>query len=239
MMAILLAGGKGTRLRPFTTTIPKPLLPLGDLPIVEVVLRQLAIAGIRRVVVTLGHMAHLFAASIGNGSRFGLSIEYLTEETPLGTAGSLRLVGDPQEHMLVMNGDLLTTLNYLSLLQYHRSQGACATIAVHQRTVNIDYGVIERTPDGGLSRYIEKPQIPYLVSMGIYAISRSALAFIPPCEKYDMPQLMQALRDAGQRVSCYQSDCYWQDIGRFDDYERASTDFTIEPERFLQIDYAQ
>ncbi len=233
MMAVILAGGKGTRLRPFTMTIPKPLLPLGDVPILELVLRQLAQAGFKRVIVTLGHMAHLFTAAIGDGSRFGLSIEYCPEEEPLGTAGPLRLVRDPQREMLVMNGDILTTLDYGLLLEHHRRTVAMATIGLHKRQVRIDYGVVETTADGALGRYIEKPVIDYHVSMGVNVVSRRALELIPAGQKYDMPQLMQALLDAGERVSCYATDCYWQDIGRFDDYQQASADFSTDPERFL------
>jgi len=237
MMAVILAGGKGTRLRPFTMTIPKPLLPLGDVPILEVVLQQLVRAGVSRVVLTLGHMPHLFAACIGDGKRLGLEIEYCTEDTPLGTAGSLLLVPNPDEHVLVMNGDLLTTIDYGALLKWHVASKSAATIAVHRRTSYIDYGVIETSSDGQLERYIEKPSIPYLVSMGINVVSRRAFEFIPQGVKFDMPQLMQAARDAGERVSCYDSDCYWQDIGRFDDYQQASADFAANPDRFLQVAY--
>jgi len=235
MMAIILAGGKGTRLKPFTMTIPKPLLPLGDVPILEVVLQQLANVGIRRVVITLGHMAHLFVASIGNGERLGLAIEYCTEDTPLGTAGPLRLINDPDEELLVMNGDVLTTLDYRKLLEHHLARDAWATIAIHRRVSHIDYGVIETNTGGELARYIEKPSIPYLVSMGVNVISRRALSFVPESSRFDMPQLMQAVRDAGHRVSCYETDCYWQDIGRMDDYQQASADFVADPNRFLRV----
>jgi NDP-sugar pyrophosphorylase family protein len=233
MMAIILAGGKGTRLKPFTMTIPKPLLPLGDVPILEIVLRQLAGAGVSRVVITLGHMAHLFAASIGDGSRWGLRIEYCTEDEPLGTAGSIRLVENLEENFLVMNGDLLTTLDYRRLLDTHAGRGAWGTIAVHQREVKIDYGVVESGDDGQLLHYIEKPVIPYEVSMGINVLRRDCVRFIPAAGKFDMPQLMTALRQAGHPVLCYKTDCYWQDIGRFDDYQRASDDFVENPQRFL------
>jgi NDP-sugar pyrophosphorylase family protein len=233
MMAVILAGGKGTRLQPFTITIPKPLLPLGDVPILEVVLRQLAAAGTTRAVITLGHMAHLFAASIGDGSRFGLRIDYGFEEEPLGTAGPLRLVPDLEENFLVMNGDLLTTLPYRELIEFHVQRGAWGTIAVHGREVKIDYGVVQTTADGRLSNYIEKPAIPYEVSMGINALSRRCVEFMPSAGKFDMPELMLAMHLAGKPVVCYKTDCYWQDIGRFDDYQRASEDFVAEPGRFL------
>jgi NDP-mannose synthase len=232
-MAVILAGGKGARLKPFTMSIPKPLLPLGDAPILEIVLHQLAQAGIKRVVLTLGHMAHLFAAVIGNGQRFGLDVEYYTEDQPLGTAGSLRLIADPPAEMLVMNGDILTTLDYSALLRHHRETGAQATIALHERSVHIDYGVIEQDAQGHLERYIEKPKIDYRVSMGINIVSGASLALIPAGRKFDMPDLMLAIKAAGGRVACYLTDCYWQDIGRFDDFEQASADFAADPERFV------
>lgn len=233
MMAVILAGGKGTRLKPFTMTIPKPLLPVGDVPILEVVLRQLAAGGISRVVITLGHMAHLFAASIGDGSRFGLHVEYCVEGEPLGTAGPLRLINDLDKTFLVMNGDLLTTFNYEKLFEVHMKRNAWATIGVHRREVKIDYGVVEMSSDAMLSDYKEKPSITYCVSMGINVLSRQCVDLIPESQKFDMPQLILALRDNKKIVACYESDCYWQDIGRFDDYQQASADFVENPGRFL------
>jgi len=233
MMAIILAGGKGTRLKPFTMSIPKPLLPLGDLPIIEVVLRQMARAKVRRVVMTLGHMSSIFRATIGDGSRYGLEVEYCMEENPLGTAAPLRLVRDLEDDFLVMNGDILTDLNYQELFDTHLRQGACGTIAAHRRFVNIDYGVIETDGEGVLSDYIEKPTIPYLVSMGINILSKRSLAYIPESGKFDMPDLMLAMRQAGEKVACYETDCYWQDIGRFDDYQQASEDFVNNAQMFL------
>lgn len=232
-MAVILAGGKGTRLKPFTVTIPKPLLPLGDAPILEIVLRQLAQSGVKRVVLTLGHMAHLFSAVLGDGKRFGLAVEYCTEDQPLGTAGSLRLIPNPAAEMLVMNGDILTTLDFAALLSHHRQSGAQATIALHKRSVHIDYGVIEQDSQGNLERYIEKPVIDYTVSMGINIVSARALSLIPAGRKFDMPDLMLAVKAAGGRVACYLTDCYWQDIGRFDDFEQASADYAADPGRFV------
>jgi NDP-mannose synthase len=233
MTAVILAGGKGTRLHPYTVTIPKPLLPLGDSAILEVVLAQLKAAGFDRVVITLGHMPHLFMATIGNGERWGLQIEYCREEVPLGTAGPLGQVSDLEDDFLVMNGDILTTLDYRQMFQNHQSCSAAATIALHRRVVSIDYGVIEVGQEGFLKRYIEKPEIPYTVSMGVYVLSRRCLAFIPPKQKFDMPQLMMALQQAGEPVLCYATECYWQDIGRFDDYQQASEDFSREPWQFM------
>lgn len=233
MLAVILAGGLGTRLKPFTMTIPKPLLPLGETPVLEIVIRQLAAAGFERVVLTLGYMAPLFGAFFGDGSQWGIALEYRREEQPLGTAGSLRLVGDLPPDFLVMNGDLLTDLAFDRVVAAHREVGASGTIAMTRREVKIDYGVIESEPDGRFAAYREKPTIHYEVSMGINVLSREALDFVPPTGRFDMPDLMLAMHGAGRRVQCYRTDCYWQDIGRFDDYQRASEDFVQRPERFL------
>jgi len=233
LTAIILAGGKGTRLRPFTMTIPKPLLPLGDVPILEIVLRQLAAAGIKRIVITLGHMAPLFVAFVGDGSQWGLNVEYSQEEEPLGTAGPLLQIKDPGEDFLVMNGDLLTTINYGDLIASHKESKAWGTISTSRREVAIDYGVIETDASNRLTNYNEKPIIKYEVSMGIYVLSKRSLALIPANQRYDMPQLMLAIHGAGKLVNCYKSDCYWQDIGRFDDYQSASEDYVQNPSRFV------
>lgn len=235
MVAVILAGGKGTRLKPFTMTIPKPLLPLGDVPILEVVIRQIAAAGMQRVVLCVGHMAHLFTAVFGDGTRWGVRIEYAFEDAPLGTAGPLRLVRDPGEDLLVMNGDLLTTLDYGAMVEKHRAVGAQMTVALARREERIDYGVVVPDAAGFVSDYLEKPVTPYLVSMGINVVSRECLAHIPEGLPFDIPQLVMAVVKAGQRVYCHQPVCYWQDIGRFDDYQRANDDFTREPDRFLPV----
>lgn len=232
-MAILLAGGQGARLQPYTFTIPKPLLPLGRTPILEVIVGQLAGQGFKQLVVVLGHLPHLFIASLGNGERWDLRIEYVQEPEPLGTAGGLRLVDRLADDFLVMNGDLLTTFDYRTLFAVHRERRATATIGVSRREVKIDYGVLRLSPESLLESYVEKPTLTYEVSMGINVLSRDCLAYIPPSGHFDIPQLMEALRRDGRRVVCYPTDSYWQDIGRLDDYERASADFTADPARFL------
>lgn len=233
MMAVILAGGKGVRLKPFTMVIPKPLLPIGDLPIIEVVIRQIAAAGIKRIALMLGHMAQLFIATFGDGSRWGVNIEYYIEDEPLGTAGSLKMLKKPEKHLLVMNGDILTTLDYRRIVDYHDANNASGTIAVTLRKAHIDYGVIIKTKEGFLHEYREKPVLEYDVSMGINVLSSESLSFIPSENKFDIPHLMTALKSAGKRVACYQTDCYWQDIGRFEDYEQASADFVNDPKIFL------
>jgi NDP-sugar pyrophosphorylase family protein len=235
MTAVILAGGKGARLKPFTMAIPKPLLPLGDTPIIEIVIEQLVAAGVSRIVLTLGHMAQLLLASIGNGDRWGIKIDSILELEPLGTAGSLRSVKDLNDNFLVMNADLLTTLDYEDMFRYHLRHNAAATIGLSRREVLIDYGVIRATSEGTLDQYIEKPTIPYSVSMGINILSKQCLDFIPATGKFDMPDLMMALHRAGHPVHCYETDCYWKDIGRFDDYQQASEDFVQNPSRFRRV----
>src|SRR6266545_3913103 len=178
VLAVVLAGGKGTRLKPFTMTIPKPLLPLGDVPILDVVLRQLGASGVDHVILTLGHMAPLFRSHFGDGSSYGLRLEYLLESEPLGTAAPLRALRDPPEDFLVMNGDLLTDLSYSDLLASHRNSGAAGTISVAARQEKVDYGVVEMADDGAFVDYREKPVLPYHVSMGINVLSARALRHV-------------------------------------------------------------
>lgn len=231
--AVILAGGKGTRLQPYTFTVPKPLLPLGNTAVLEIVLAQLSAAGLRRVILTLGYLPRLFQESIGDGSRWDLSIDYFCEEKPLGTAGSLRLLSELSEDFIVMNGDLLTTIDYSELLTSHRDSRAMATIAVHRRKVKIDYGVIHTNSEGFLKEYSEKPILDYRVSMGIYVLNKTSVSLIPAERRFDMPELMTAVSENGGSVYCYEPGCYWQDIGRPDDYHSASQDFEREPARFL------
>ncbi len=234
MRAIILAGGKGTRLRPYTATIPKPLLPIGDVPILEVVLRQLSEHGFTHVTLLLNHMSHLFIAILGDGERFGIKLDFVVEESPLGTAGSIALVDDLPDSFLVMNGDLLTTLDYGELFRFHSDNGNYGTIAVAKRQQKVDYGVIETDPDGLLLRYNEKPSLDYKVSMGINVLSNRCSDYIEAGKYLDMPTLMQAMRDDGKPVATFDSDCYWQDIGRIDDYDQATIDFNDNPAQFFR-----
>jgi len=233
MLAIILAGGKGTRLKPFTATIPKPLLPVGDVPILEVVIQQLASAGFNRIALTLNHMAHLFIAVIGDGSRWGINIEYYIEDTPLGTAGAIKLVNNIEDNFLVMNGDLLTTIDYRALFNYHVEHNVSGTIATNLRTHYVDFGVLEMSESNNLIGYKEKPSMMYHVSMGINILSKASVNYIPSDKKFDMPDLMMAMKNDGKQVCCYNTDCYWQDIGRVDDFQKAGEDFSSNPEKFL------
>jgi NDP-sugar pyrophosphorylase family protein len=214
-------------------TIPKPLLPLGEMPILEIVIQQLAGAGVSRIILTLGHMAPLLLACIGDGSRWGIKIESVHEEEPLGTAGPLRMIKDLDDDFFVMNADLLTTLDFREMFAYHVQNNSIGTIGLSKREVLIDYGVIQTDSNGILNNYIEKPTIPYSVSMGINVLSKRCMEFIPPSGKFDMPDLMLAMHRAGHPVHCFGTDCYWKDIGRFDDYQQASDDFSRNPSQFL------
>jgi len=234
MQAVILAGGKGTRLKPYTTVIPKPLMPLGDLPIIEIILRQLKAAGIEDIILALGYLPHLFEAVIGHGDRFGLRIAYAQEPGELGTAGPLaNLLDRLDDHFLVMNGDLLTTVRYDHVLASHRASGAAASICTFRREVKIDFGVIE-SEDGFLARYIEKPTYGYQVSMGVNALTRTDIApHLRAGARLDMPDLLTGLMATGKRVRTLPQDCLWLDIGRHEDYVQATDIFEARRSEFL------
>jgi NDP-sugar pyrophosphorylase family protein len=233
MRGIILAGGKGARLAPYTTVLPKPLMPVGEMPILEIVIRQLASHGVDNLTLAVGYLAELLMAYCGDGSKFGVTLGYSREESPLGTAGPIALVPDLNDTFLVMNGDLLTTIDYSAMLEYHRSRGAMATLACYNREVKIDLGVIEKDQDNWVSDYIEKPTYTYTVSMGIYIFEPAVLKYITPYEKLDLPELVLKLMKAGQRVNVFNFEGYWLDIGRHDDYERAIEEFSIHRDVFL------
>lgn len=231
---IILAGGKGRRLAPYTAVIPKPLMPLGDRPILDVVLRQLKRFDLTDVTIAVGHLADLIIACFGDGSKYGVHITYSDRETtPLGTAGPLSLIPGLTDTFLVMNGDLLTTLDFSELLAFHRERRAIATIAVCERDTQINYGVIEIDHTNRISGYIEKPTYHYHVSMGINVFEPVVLSFVPPGCPYDIPDLIKALLQKGQPVAAYKFGGYWQDIGRFEDYQKAVEDFENRQSEFL------
>ena len=236
MKAVVLAGGKGARLAPYTRILPKPLMPIGDMPILEVLLRQMKRAGIDDVILTVGHLAHLLRTFFMDGEQWGLRISYSYEDCPLGTAGPLSLIQGLDSTFLVTNGDVLTTLDLEELLAYHRSQGGIATIAVHKRQVRIDLGVVQWNGNNTLSGYIEKPTYDYTVSMGLYVFEPRVMDYIPHNQYLDFPDLVLKLIAAGEKVSGYTFDGYWMDLGRPDDYDRASVDFENMRDQFLPED---
>jgi NDP-sugar pyrophosphorylase family protein len=235
MKAVILAGGRGTRLAPYTTVLPKPLMPVGDKPILDIVIHQLRYYGFNEITLAVGYLSELLMAYFGDGSRFGVSIQYSHEEQPLGTAGPIALVDGLNEPFLVMNGDILTTLNFGDLMRYHQSGSAAATITTYQRSVKIDLGVIEYDQQNNLARYIEKPTHHYDVSMGVYIFEPRARSYIPQNERLDLPDLMLKMIRQGETVRCYRCDGYWLDIGRIDDYQQAVEDFERHRDLFLPV----
>lgn len=231
MQAIILAGGKGTRLRPFTATLPKPLVPVGDYPIIEVVLRQLKHYGFKDVVISTGHLAELIEAYCGDGKRWGLRIRYVREDKPLGTSGALKLIRSLQPRFLTINGDILTTLDFRKLYDHHKRSKSMATIAVCERQTVVDFGVIKLNGSDELVDYLEKPSYRYLVSMGVNVFDRRALEHIAPKEALGIPDLIARIRGAGQRVTAFKHDAEWLDIGRPQDYEAVQEIFASPAER--------
>ncbi len=240
MQAIVLAGGKGTRLRPFTAVFPKPLMPLGDadpMPIMEVVLRQLSRFGFKDVTVITGYLTELIEAFFGDGKKFGTCVDYRRELTPLGTAGGLTLLPRPKEPVLVINGDILTTLDFAAMYEFHCRRGAAATIASYPREVRIDFGVLDFGDDPHiLTGYREKPEFSFQVSMGIYILSPSAWDYLTPGQAMPMPDLLETMRGDGLPVHCFKQNCYWLDIGRHDDYATANEIFESRRGSFLGIE---
>ncbi|HXS99981.1 MAG TPA: sugar phosphate nucleotidyltransferase [Elusimicrobiota bacterium] len=217
--AVILAGGKGTRLRPFTATLPKPLVPVGDYPIIEIVLRQLKHFGFKDIIISTGHLAELIEAYCGDGRRWGVKIRYVREDKPLSTAGALKLIRGLQPRFLTINGDLLTSLDFGKVYEYHRETKADAVLAVQERLYKIDFGVIDLDGENRLRGYTEKPSYPYLVSMGVNVFDRRVLKHIKDGEAIGIPELMQRIKAGGGSVRGYRNKSHWLDIGRPDDYE--------------------
>lgn len=223
LRAVMLAGGKGVRLHPFTVNFPKPLVPLGDVPVIEVLIARLLKYGITDITLTLGHLAELVKAYFHHRQDLTqqLNLQYVDEEEPTGTAGSLANVPGLDNTFIVMNGDLLTDVDFDELVSFHRERGAMLTIAAHKRHVKIDLGVLELDDDLCLTGYREKPETTYNVSMGIYVYEPQVLRFIQPGKYLDFPDLVLKLIKAGEKVCALPCDCLWLDIGRPDDYAKA------------------
>jgi NDP-sugar pyrophosphorylase family protein len=230
--AIILAGGKGTRLRPYTVVLPKPLMPIGEFPILEVIVKQLAAAGFTRITLAVNHQAEIIKAFFMDGSKWGIPIDYSLEDKPLGTMGPLRLIKDLPDNFLVMNGDILTDLDYADFHDAHVRHGEVFTISSYVREQLVDYGVLETT-EGRLSGLREKPRMNYEVSMGVYMMSRQALDFIPSGSAYGFDNLMHDLVAARKNVTVRKFAGYWLDIGRPDDYAQAIDEFESMRKRFI------
>lgn len=235
MQAIIMAGGKGSRLHPYSALFPKPLMPLGDKPILEILLTQLHAAQITKVIIAVNHLRHLIEAFFGDGSRFGLSITYSVEDKPLGTAGPIGLVLDKlEENFILTNGDLLTNFDIGRMVKDHIKSKADATIGTYCRELRSEFGLLEVDENMRMVGYREKPIYQHLVSMGLYVLNREALRRYIVSGKYlDMPTLMQSMSSNGMMVRCHQQDCTWLDIGRPEDFALAQSMMELDPDAFL------
>jgi NDP-sugar pyrophosphorylase family protein len=220
--AVVLAGGRGMRLAPYTSVLPKPLMPVGDQAILEVVVGQLEEAGVRDINFCVGYLAHLIEAVLENRENGHVKVTYVRERNALGTAAPLRLVEGLDSTFIAMNGDVLTTLDYRDLVKYHREQGNVLTIATHKRSIKIDYGMMHLDVTSRVRGFEEKPEIVSPVSMGIYVMEPEVLDYIPKGRYFDFPDLVRALLEADERVGAYLYDGLWFDIGRQEDYEQAA-----------------
>lgn len=231
--AVILAGGKGRRLRPYTVVLPKPLMPIGEFPVLEVIVKQLTRHGFTHITMAVNHQAEIIKAFFNTGAKWGTRIDYSLEEKPLSTMGPLKLIDDLPEDFLVMNGDVLTDLDYSEFFDYHVNAQNIFTISAHVREQLIDYGVLESDDTGKLRGFREKPRLRYEVSMGVYMMNHRAVDFIPRDTSYGFDHLMLDLIGAGQPATVRRHDGYWLDIGRPDDYAQAIDEFEKTRSRFL------
>jgi len=233
MQAVILAGGKGTRLSPYTMVLPKPLVPVGDYPILEILIRQLAQCGVKKVVLTVGYHYELFQAFCKDGKKWGIELEYSLEDKPLGTIGPIKLIEDLEDDFLIINGDTLTDLDYRELFHLHLREKNVMTIAASKRFVNIDYGVIKTSENSQIVCYDEKPKLQYLVAMGVNVLSKKVLELIPGGTRYDFPGLVMDLIGRKMPIRCYVHKGYWLDIGRPEDHAAAVQQFEENRRKFL------
>ena len=234
MRAIILAGGKGTRLRPYTVVLPKPLMPIGEYPILEVIVRQLVQHGFTHLTLAVNYQAKIIQSFFGNGEQWGITIDYSLETHPLGTMGPLSLIDDLPENFLVMNGDILTDLDYAAFYQRHAATKAIFTIASFERELKSEYGVLKVSRNGELKGFEEKPTFLFEVSTGIYMVNRKILHHIPEGEPYGFDNLMLDLIAAGTPAFVRKHKSYWLDIGRSDDYMQAIDEFEKMKSIFLK-----
>jgi NDP-sugar pyrophosphorylase family protein len=222
MRAVILAGGKGTRLAPYTTTLPKPLVPVGDRSILDIVLQQLKRAGVTRVTLAVSHLAHLIMAYFGDGSRWGLKVDYSLEDKPLSTIAPLKLIKDLPEEFFVMNGDVLTDLDFARLYEHHLAEKADITVSTFERDVLINFGVLQGDSENRVVAFEEKPTYHFSVSMGVYVMSRRLLEIVPDDQFFGFDHLMHACIREKRKAILYPHRGYWLDIGRPTDYAEAN-----------------
>jgi NDP-mannose synthase len=231
--AIILAGGKGSRLRPYTVVLPKPLMPVGEYPVLEIIIRQLVHYGFNHITLTVNHQADIIRAYFGDGSKWNILIDYSLEDKPLSTMGPLKLINDLPENFLVMNGDVLTDLDFAAFYDFHVRNGRIFTISAHYRTDVSEYGVLETDGDNQLCNFVEKPRRNYIVSMGVYMANKEILCHIPKGHAYGFDHLMKDLLAKKQPVLVAPHTGYWLDIGRPDDYMQAIEEFEKSRVKFM------
>ena len=223
LRAVVMAGGPGTRLLPLTKEVPKPMLPVGDKPLLEHIVLQLKQAGIHQVNLATHYKSEVIAKHFKNGEDFDIDIRYVKEDQPLGTAGALSLLEDHDEPLLVINGDILTSLDFRALLVFHREHKADLTVCVCQQELRQSYGVVE-TEDFRVKGILEKPVIKQFINAGIYLLNPQVRQLIPNGQPYDIPQLIQRLLNENGTVVCFPILEYWLDIGKVDHYDQAQAD---------------
>ncbi len=231
--AVILAGGLGTRLRPYTIALPKPLMPVGAFPILEVIIKQLSEQGFNHITLAVNHQAEIIKAYFSNGEKWDVKIDYSLEKIPLGTIGPLTLMRDLPENFLLMNGDILTDLDFGDFFDAHVAETNLFTISSIKRGQKIDFGVIKKNKDQ-LEKLTEKPTLNYEVSMGVYMLNREALNFIPQETYFGFDNMMEILLAKSKSISVKTFNGYWLDIGRPDDYEQAIDIFSSEPSKFVR-----
>jgi NDP-mannose synthase len=231
--AIILAGGKGTRLRPYTIALPKPLMPIGDYPILEVIVRQLKNNGFSHITMAVNHQAEIIQAFFGDGSKWGLEIDYSLEDKALSTMAPLKLIDDLPNDFLVMNGDVLTDLNFGDFYTNHVESKNIFTISSYQREIKSEFGVLDVNSDGVLVGFREKPVSVFDVSMGIYMVSKKSVDYIPQNTFYGFDHLMIDLMKNKEKPKVHKFDGYWLDIGRPEDYLQAIEEFDEMRARFI------
>ena len=233
--AIILAGGKGTRLRPFTKVFPKPMMPIGKYIILEIDIKQLRFYGFKHITITVNNQAKLIKAFFGNGSKFNTHIDYALEKKPLGTMGPLKTIKDLPKNILVLNGDVLTDLNFHKFHAHHIKTNNLFTISSYKRTELIDYGLLETNKKNSLIKFIEKPKKTYKMSMGVYMLKKDILKYIPKEKHFGFDNLMYKLLKLKKRINVEPHNGYWLDIGRPNDYILATEQFKKMKKKLLHV----
>ncbi len=234
MKAVIMAGGKGRRLAPYSTILPKALMPIGDIPVLEIIIKQLESYRFKKIIIATGYLSELISAYFSQKNNFRVEISFSKEKTPLGTFGALsQIKGLDKEPFFVLNGDILTAINYTHMYKFHKNSKSVLTVAIQKRIIDIDYGVIEAAKNNQIIQHSEKPKIGLSVGMGIYIVDPMVLKYLKKDEKIDFPDVLHRLIADKQKVMAYLSKDYWMDIGRPDDYEKAVNDYLASPNSFL------